>query len=73
MCVIDSKPVFCQKCRRIGKIVVNEISTCTECPEENGEYKHFLCPELQETVLPPLQGTCEICDPNHGIPWGDWK
>ena len=73
MCVIDSKLLHCQKCKQSGKIIVNEISTCTSCPERDSEYNQFECPKLQENTLPPLTGVCAICDPKNGIPWGDWR
>ncbi|KAK7972707.1 hypothetical protein PG996_006927 [Apiospora saccharicola] len=56
MCVIDSKPFHCEKCKQSGKIIINEISTCTSCPEKDNEYNQFECPELQENVLTPLTG-----------------
>ncbi|KAK7946445.1 uncharacterized protein PG986_010766 [Apiospora aurea] len=73
MCVIDSKLFHCEKCKKVAKIVVNEISTCSNCPVRDYEHKQFECPELVEKALRPLTGVCNVCDPRNGVPWGDWK
>ncbi|KAK6840123.1 hypothetical protein PG987_005989 [Apiospora arundinis] len=73
MCIVDSKYFHCEKCKQVRKIVVNEISTCTKCPERDYDHKQFECPDLIDNTLPAISGVCAICEPTHGVPWWNWR